>query len=198
MSDTRSVKVKGRHVKLVQVVGVRNGGTLTIIKAVFLGVKEEVKAICADVLDKQSILLECDSIPVLLPDRRSWPRVVIRRIPQFDYDVGEVFYPGPLSTIVTGNDNTIAPHAFPVFQTNYGASIPLLKEYAPILWDVATANGYTEEIIGAGLPEGERVYTLNLPKLEVFEQHLLERMPQIYSLALTLVKEDASGFSRAA
>jgi hypothetical protein len=198
MSYMQSVKVAGRRVRLIQAVGTPGNHTLTIIKAVFLGVKEEVKAVCADVLDRQSIPLESDFYYRLVPDQRSWPKIVIRKVPQFDYDVGELFYPATLGTIVTGNDFTIALHAFPVFQQKYGASIPLLREYSSILWDLATANGYTQEIIGAGLPDGEKVYTLEFPKPEVFEQHLLERMPHIYALARTIVKEDKAGPARVA
>jgi hypothetical protein len=73
-----------------------------------------------------------------------------------------------------------------------------LREYSQILWELAIANEYTKEIAGAGLPVGERVYILELPKLEAFEQHLLERMPQIYALARNIVKEAKTGPARAA
>jgi len=198
MNEIQGIKIKGRHVKLIQAVCTPGRGYLTIIKAVFIGVKEEVKAVCADVLDKQSTLLEDDLYPRLDPDRRFWPRVIIRKIPQFDYDVGEIFYPASLATIVTGNDATIAGHAFPTFQENYGASIPLLKEYSPILWDLAVTNGYITEIVGMGLPADERVYTLQFPKLEVFEQHLLKQIPHIYALARKIVREEMPGIAHAA
>jgi hypothetical protein len=198
MSDTHSVKLTGRSVRLIQVVGIPGNHSISIIKAVFIGVKEEVKAVCADVLDRHSIMIENPVYLRLVPDLRLWPKIVIRKIPQFDYDVGELFYPAMLDTIVTGNEATIALHAFPLFQQHYGATIPLLKEYSSILWDLATANGYTTEIMGAGLSEGEKVYTLNFPKLEIFEQHLLERMPQIYALARKIVKDDITTLARAA
>jgi hypothetical protein len=202
MNDIQGIKIWGRHLKLIQAVCIPNNNTFTVIKAVFLGVKEEVKAICADMIAKKRITLETSPDPVLNPalvsDQRFWPKIVIRKIPQFDYDVGEVFYPEMLDTIVTGNDATIALHAFPVFHQKYGADIPLLREYSPILWDLATSNGYTAEITGIGLPKGEKVHILNFPGPEVFERNLLERMPQIYALARTIVKDDMSGLGRAA
>ena len=205
MSDIQGIKVRGRHLKLIQAVcipKIPNNYTFTVVKAVFLGVKEEVKAVCADMIARKMIPLESDTDsvrdPILVSDQRSWPKTIIRKIPQFHYDVGEVYYPAMLDTIVTGTDAAIARHAFPVFQQHYGSSIPLLREYSTILWDLATVNGYTQKIIGIGLPEGEQVYTLDFPKLEVFERHLLERMPEIYALARKIVKEDAPGLARAA
>ena len=197
MNDVQGFKVKGRHAKLIQAVCGSDSYRHTLIKAVFIGVKEEMKAICADVLDRQSICLEDGGI-VLAPDRQEWPRTRVRKVPQFDYDVAEIFYPKSLDTIVSGNDSTIALHAFPIFQQEYGAHMPLLQEYSAILWELALVNEYTKERVGIGLPEGERVFTLKFPKLEIFEQHLLERMPQIYALARNIVKEDAGGLARAA
>lgn len=198
MNDIQGYKIKGRHAKLIQAVCIPGNHTVTIVKVVVIGVKEAVKAVCADVLDKKSIVLESGPYPNLMPDHRYWPKTVVRRVPQFNYDVGEVYYKDALASIVTGNDETIANHAFPILHQQYGASVPLLKEYSQILWDLATANGYTTEIASLGLPEGERVYTLFFPKLEVFEQHLLERMPLIYAQASQIVKEDATGLTRAA
>lgn len=202
MNDIQGINVRGRHLKLIQAVCIPNNMKLTVIKAVFLGVKEEVKAVCADMLAKKIIWLATGSDPVhdpmLVSEQRLWPKIVIRKIPQFDYDVGEVFYPSMLDTIVTGTDATIAPHAFPVFQQHYGNSIPLLREYSPILWDLAVANHYTAKITGFGLPEGEQVYIMNFPKVEIFERHLLERMPQIYALARKIVREDTPNLARTA
>ena len=199
MSDITGIKVKGRRAKLIQAVCIPERGCHRVVKAVFIGVKEVVKAVCADVIDKKSIELESALFPRLTPEQyHHVVRTQVRSIPTFDYDVGEVYYPHALNSIVTGSDSTIALHAFPVFQQNYGASIPLLKEYSSVLWELAVANGYTNEIAGVGLPEGERVFTLKFPELEIFEQHLLERMPRIYSLALEIVKEDVAGLARAA
>lgn len=198
MNEILGVKVKGRHAKLIQAVCHPGRYSHMMVKAVFIGVKEEVKSICADVLDKQSIHLESGDGVVLAPNLQEWPRTRVRKVPQFDYDVAEIFYPKVLDTIVSGNTSTIALHAFPIFQQNYGAYIPLLKEYSAILWDLAQANGYTSEVRGFGLPEGERVFILKFPKVEEFELHLLERMPQIYSLARNIVKEDRAGLACAA
>jgi len=209
MNDIQGIKVRGRHAKLIQAVCSPSLHNYIIVKAVFIGVKEEVKSICADVLDEQHIQLEDDACAalapwlsgtctVLAPSLQEWPRTRVRKVPQFDYDVAEIYYPKALDTIVSGNDSTIALRAFPIFQQNYGASIPLLKEYSTILWELAQAYEYTNEIIGVGLPEGERVYTLKFPKFEEFELHLLERIPQIYALARNIVKEDTAGLARAA
>jgi len=198
MNKIQGIKVKGRHAKLIQAVCHPGSYSNMMVKAVFIGVKEEVKALCADVLDRQSIHLESGDGVVLAPNYQEWPRTRVRKVPQFDYDVAEIFYPKSLETIVSGNESTIALHAFPIFQRNYGSSIPLLQEYAVILWELAQANGYTTEVRGFGLPDGERVFTLEIPKLEEFEQHLLERMPQIYALARNIVKEDAACMARAA
>lgn len=197
MNDIHGYKIKGKHAKLIQAV-CTPGYPATIVKVVIIGVKEVVKAVCADVLDKKSIVLEDGSDTILMPEPNRWPKTVIRRVPQFDYDVGEIYYKDTLASIVTGNDETIANHAFPILHQQYGGSIPLLREYSRILWDLATANGYTTEIASLGLPEGERVYTLSFPKLEVFEQHLLERMPLIYDQARSIVKGDGPGLGRAA
>ena len=197
MNDIQGFKIKGRQAKLIQAVCTGNYSQ-TIVKAVFIGVKEEVKAVCADVIARQDIFLESGPCQRLQPDNRYSVRSRVRRIPTFDYDVGEVFYPSVLGTIVTGNDATIALHAFPLFQHHYGASIPLLTEFSSVLWELALANAYPTEITGVGLPEGERVFTLTFPKLEVFEQHLLERMPQIYSLAREMVNDSKAAAARAA
>lgn len=199
MNDMTGIKVKGRHAKLIQAVCIPERGCHRIVKAVFIGVKEVVKAVCADVIDRKSIELESALFPRLVPEQCHYGvRSQIRSIPTFDYDVGEVHYPHTLNSIVTGSDSTISFHAFPVFQQNYGASIPLLEEYSPILWELAVANDYTTEIAGMGLPEGERVFTLKFPELKIFEQHLLERMPQIYFLARKIVKENGADLACAA
>jgi hypothetical protein len=98
MYDIQGVKVTGRHARLVQAICSPGRHSSTLVKAVFIGVKEEIKAICADVIDERNIRIESDHCPVLAPDLRFHPRIKIRKAAPFEYDMAEVFYEKVLDT----------------------------------------------------------------------------------------------------
>lgn len=189
METRQSIRVRGSHVQLVQAVCTGSSSFHTIIKAVFMGVKEQVKAVCGDLVARKTVMLEHDDIPRLYPNKKLTARMVISQIRPTDYAIGTVFYPAAMTNIVTGTPETEALHALRVFQREYGDTIPILNECAGILWELSHAQGYAAEVVGVGLEKDEKVYILDLPTFADFEQHLLARLPDIYSLAQGCAKE---------
>lgn len=178
----RSEKVRGRNVRLAQAIFTESPAALFIVKAVFLGVKEEVKAVCGDIVANKSLYLD-GSAHVRMESRPFPVRLQIREIKPSAYAIGEVWYPEVLKNVVTGQLHDLAVHAFDVFQARYRETIPLVEEFSEILWELALTKGYAQEIGSFGLPPEEQVYLLKLPDEEEFEKDLLGVMPRLHAKA---------------
>ncbi len=186
MNITASPHIIGTNVKLVQAICMNSRHSAQVIKAVFIGVAEEVKAVCADLVCKKTVSFTAgDSVKSFYAPHMPG-KTITRQLAPTGYAVGLVYYPGLLGKVVCGQPEELAARAFRLFRKEFGQSLPLIEEFAPILWNMAKDYGYADKLRIFGLEPGEEVYTLNLPSIDTLEELLMPEIPRFIDIAAEL------------
>lgn len=176
-------RVNSNKVRLRQALCKKNGDEHELIRAVFLGVKEEVKAVCADlVMRKEIAVTDHDTLTTLKPSHSSSQTRAVTLTPNV-YAVYRFQYPDLVQRVICGLAEDLPFQAFPIFSKVYCHHIPVIEDFAPILWDLAVEHEYAVKLETYGLDSGLEAYMLDLPSPEKFEPHLMEVLPELARLA---------------
>lgn len=160
-----------------------NDGEHALIRAVFLGVKEEVKAVCADLTMRNDIVVaDHATLTTLKPSHGPSQTRAVTLTPNV-YAVYRFQYPDLVQKVICGRAEDLPFQAFPVFSKIYCHHIPIIEDFAPILWELAVEHGYAVKLEAYGLDDGIEAYMLDLPSPEKFEPHLMNVLPELARLA---------------
>ena len=176
-------RVNSNRVRLVQALCMECHGGHTLVRAVFLGVKEEVKAVCAELAMRNEVsVADHEILSTLKPHHYVSQTRAVTLTPNV-YTAYRFQYPDLIQKVICGQKEDLPLLAFPVFSRCYCHHIPLIKDFAEVLWELALENGYVEELVTFGMNSGLKAYMLDLPSPEKFEPHFAAVLPRLAQLA---------------
>lgn len=176
-------RVNSNRVRLVQALCKECRDGHTLIRGVFLGVKEEVKAVCAELtLRNEAKIADHETLSILKPQHYASQTRAVTLTPNV-YAAYRFQYPDLIQKVICGQKKELPFLAFPIFSRHYCHHIPIIEDFAEVLWELALKNEYAEELVTFGMENGLAAYMLELPAPEHFEPHLLEVLPQLAQLA---------------
>lgn len=176
-------RVNGNRVRLRQALCKECDGGHLLVRAVFMGVKEEVKAVCAELAMRNDVkIADHDTLSTLKPNHSFSQTRAVTLTPNV-YAAYRFQYPDIVQSVICGRAGDLPFQAFPVFSKIYCHHIPVIEDFATILWDLAVEHGYAEQLETFGLDSGLEAYLLNLPSPEKFEPHLMNVLPELAQLA---------------
>lgn len=169
---------------VIQGVFIPDPSSFTLVKVLFVGVKEAVRAINATFLQNGKIELDDGATLCLYP--KTHAKLCLKPIGGTPYVVGGIYHPDILAETVYGK-STAAIHAqaLPLFKR---LGLPLLEAWMPTLCAIAIQKGYAQQLHTLGV-EGE-AWRLSLPTQEVFAQSMEEHLPDLLALAQAVASQD--------
>lgn len=178
-------KVDGDKAWLVQAICREGYHGHTLIKATLVGVKESVKAVSATLLGSKSVMFTGETDLCFLRSDHDPVRLCQRQLAPVGYSVGSIWHPDLLENIVCGSPEELAARSFRVFKKAL-VELPVIEEFAPVLWEIALLKDYAKEVFSFGLPPGEKAYLLRVPDAKDLEEDLLPYLPRLTDIAAAL------------
>ena len=156
---------------LLQAVCSTDNNALTVLKALWVGIMESVDAISAAMIGGKSVV-HSDGMVLFPPDNIRVSRKIVT-IDDQQLGMIRIWDAENFPLCLSGTEEELPHAAFHVLNLQVGQEIPLVKEFAAPLWDMAESSGYLVPLYAFGLPKDFEVYRMTVPSAESFEQDLL-------------------------
>lgn len=151
-------------------------------KACFMGVKESVKAVCANALGNGR-----DRLAITFVDRGSFrllqepARFTIKQLTGSPYVIGCIYHQDILKNVIaTQNTHDIHTQAYSIFKRHL--NFPIIPEWMPILWKIATTHGFAMPLNAVGTDDLS-CFHVTLPSSEIFMSFVEAQLNELYHAA---------------
>lgn len=152
-----------------------------IVKALFIGVKESVKAVCAKAFGNGRDRLTINFTnrdPVILQNAAA--KVAYRPIAGSPYIIGSLSHPDSIANMVSGQDkHTIYAQAFTIFKRHL--DLPIIYEWVPVFWRIALEHGFAMPLNTYGTTHS--CWHLNISSSEDFIARVEDRLSELHHIA---------------